>query len=157
MKRVKFITFGLLFILTQVFFILAYVKRSETVDLRCSSTFTRNAYEDYDFFFNGSFLVDLRRNGEGELTIRAYTDGVKPLQVVRTYNFKYRLDHNGRFFNELLKETRGASDNVDDRFYKKYFFDLNFDSRGQIRMSYFNNTVLFMTQDMVLSACSPLT
>lgn len=156
MKRVNIILFGAIFLLIQGAVFISYSKSSETVDLRCSSTFTRNAYEDYSFFFKGNFIVDLKKNGTGELTIRAYTDGQKPMQVIRTYSFEYKLDRNGQFFNRLLKEKRGASDNVDNVFYKKYFFDLDFDSGGQIRMRYFNNTILFMTQDMLLSACSPL-
>lgn len=156
MKPVKAVMALMTFITIQTFLLYYFMKTQETVELQCSSTFTRNAYEDYGFFFKGKFIVDLRKNGEGELTIKAYTDDPKPLQVVRVYNFKYILDRDGQFHNEFLKETRGASDNVNNDFYKKYFFDLNFDSRGQIRLRRFNNIILFMTPDLLISACSPL-
>lgn len=156
MKPVKIFACCLLFLLIQGVILMSFLKSRETTELKCASTFTRNAWEDYNFFFKGNFLVDLRRNGDGELTIRAYTDGKNPLQIVRTYTFRYVMDRNGQFYTRLIKEIRGASDNVDDAFYRKYFFDLNFDSGGQIQMRRFNNTVLFMTQDLLISACSPL-
>lgn len=156
MKHANIAVAVFVFILIQIGLAYIYLKPPQTVEVQCSSTFTRNAYEDYGFFFKGKFIVDLRQNGDGELTIRAYTDDAKPLQVVRVYNFRYTLDNDGQFHNELLKETIGASDNVSAEFYKKYFFDLSFDSRGQIRLRRFNNTILFMTPDMLITACSLL-
>lgn len=156
MKRRKIIISTILFIATQIAVLFGYLYTTRTVNIQCASTFTRNSWEDYDFIYKGNFLVTLKKNGNGELTIRAWTDGKHPRQVMRHYAFRYYLERKGQVYTSLIKETRGATDNVDDDFYRKYFFDLNFDSGGQIRLLRLNNVWLFMSPDQMISTCSPL-
>lgn len=152
----KIIIFSLLFIVSQLAALCGYLYVKRTVDIQCASTFTRNAWEDYSFIFKGNFLVILKKNGRGELTIRAWTDDKHPRQVMRHYAFHYYIERSGQIYTSQVMETRGASDNVNDDFYRKYFFDLKFDSGGQIRVQRLNNVWLFLSPDLMISACSPL-
>ncbi|HEC2037741.1 TPA: hypothetical protein R1888_004826 [Klebsiella oxytoca] len=146
----------LFFIVLQTLLLAFYLKPPGTIALRCASTFTRNAWNDYNFFFKGSFLVNLKKNGDGELTIRAWTDNAASRQVLRTYAFHYHVERDGQIYTSFIREIRGAADNVDDAFYRKYFFDLHFDSGGQISIRRLENTWLFFSPDMMISTCSPL-
>lgn len=152
----KNIIFFAAFLIAQFLLYLVFYHSTHYLSVNCTSTFTRNSYQDYNFFFNGSFTVILRKDGTGELTIKAYSDEDTPKQVGRTYAFDYKIVSNGQLYTHIKSENKSATDTVDDAFYRKYFFDLAFDSAGQIRIHKFKNTFLFMSPDIIISACSPL-
>ena len=156
MNRIKIVLLVLIAIFSQVVAIAIYVNSKLTLNVQCVSTFTRNSWEDYSFVFKGNFIVNLQKSGKGELTIHAWTEGVAPRQIMRHYTFHYNIENQGQIYTRLINETRGASDNVEDAFYRKYFFDLNFDAGGQIRLQRFNDTWLFLSPNLMISTCSPI-
>lgn len=125
----------------------------EYLDIECTSIYKRNTKINHNFYYHGLFSLALHHDGTGELTIEAKSDEPAGYNAYRLFNFDYYIDKSSHIYAKNAVVSKNANDNVSDDFFKKYFFDLAFDGKGQIKIFRFRNTYVFSSPTILIDTC----